>query len=309
VETTIAAAKRQTVSLVLGSGGARGLTHIGIIRWLEENGFAIQSIAGCSIGALIGGVYAAGKLAETEQWLRAVTKLDILALMDLSWQKSGVLRGDKLIGMLADLIGGKSIEELPISYTAVATDISAHKEVWIRRGDLFSAIRASISIPILFTPFRYKDMDLVDGGLLNPVPIAPTFGDGTDLTIAVNLGGAPCLPVPPRRPATVPVRPAAALHEKISLFIDRLQPATRKTSEHDWGAYQILLRSFDTMQSAIARHQLAAYPPDVVIEMPNNICQTLEFDRAAEMIDLGYRRAQECLANHVAGPPSSANAV
>ncbi len=169
----------KTVSLVLGSGGARGLAHIGIIHWLEENDYKIQSIAGSSIGALIGGIYAAGKLDEYEQWVRSITKVDIVTLLDLSWEKSGLVRGDKVINTLINLVGDRLIENLPISYTAIATDIKGQKEIWIKSGRLFDAIRASISIPLLFTPFKYKGVVLVDGGVLNPVPIAPTCGDET----------------------------------------------------------------------------------------------------------------------------------
>jgi len=180
---------KKTVSLVLGSGGARGLAHIGVIHWIEENGFRIESISGCSMGALIGGIYAAGKLDDFENWVRAITKIDIVTLLDLSWKKSGLVKGDKIINTLTELVGDVLIEDLPIKYTAVAADILNEKEVWMNSGRLFDAIRASISLPLFFTPFRYKNIDLIDGGVLNPVPIAPTFSDVTDLTIAVNLGG------------------------------------------------------------------------------------------------------------------------
>ncbi len=179
----------KTVSLVLGSGGARGLAHIGVIHWLEENNYKICSIAGSSMGALIGGIYAAGKLDEYEQWVRAITKVDIVTLLDLSWEKSGLVKGDKIINTLIHLVGEQLIEDLPIQYTAVATDFKGEKEIWIKSGRLFDAIRASMSIPLLFTPFKYRGVDLIDGGVLNPVPVAPTIGDETDMTIAVNLGG------------------------------------------------------------------------------------------------------------------------
>ena len=124
----------KTVSLVLGSGGARGLAHIGIIKWLEENNYKIQSISGCSMGALVGGIYAAGKLDEYEHWARAITDIDIIRLMDLSWSKSGILKGDKVINTLIELVGDQDIETLPIKYTAVAADIVNEKEVWINKG-------------------------------------------------------------------------------------------------------------------------------------------------------------------------------
>ena len=143
----------KTVSLVLGSGGARGLAHIGVIHWLEENNYEIRSIVGCSIGAVIGGIYAAGKLDVYEQWVRSVTKVDIVTLLDLSWEKSGLVRGDKLINTLIKLVGEQLIEDLPFAYTAVATDIKGQKEIWIKSGSLFDAMRASFAIPLLFTPF------------------------------------------------------------------------------------------------------------------------------------------------------------
>jgi NTE family protein len=138
---------RTTVSLVLGSGGARGLAHIGVIHELEARGFEIASISGCSIGALIGGVYAAGKLDEFERWVRAVTKMNMVNLLDLSWARHGLVKGDRIISTLVELVGDMTIEELPIPFTAVAADIKNEKEVWLNSGRLFDAIRASISLP------------------------------------------------------------------------------------------------------------------------------------------------------------------
>ncbi len=168
-------AKKKAVSLVLGSGGARGLAHIGVIHWLEENNYDIRSISGCSMGALIGGIHACGKLDVYEEWVRAISKLDIVRLLDISWGKQGLVEGERIITALKDLVGDRRIEELPIAYTAVASDIKREKEVWLKRGSLFDAIRASISLPLFFTPFEMHGMKLLDGGILNPVPIAPTF--------------------------------------------------------------------------------------------------------------------------------------
>jgi NTE family protein len=286
---------KKTVSLVLGSGGARGLAHIGVIHWLEENDYKIRSIVGCSMGALVGGIYAAGKLDQYEQWVRAVTKVDIVTLLDISWDKSGLVKGDKIINTLISLVGARSIEDLPIPFTAVATDLKAQREVWIQSGNLFDAIRSSISIPFLFTPFKYKGVDLVDGGILNPVPIAPTFGDETEMTIAVNLNG----PVDDSLNAGVDrylqAPPQAPLHAKINRFIDRLLPAAPVIGQRDWGMYDIAMQAFESMQMSIARQKLAAYPPDKLIEIPRNACRMLEFDRAAELIELGRLKAKEHL--------------
>ena len=285
-----------SVSLVLGSGGARGLAHIGIIHWLEENGFKIHSISGCSIGALIGGVYAAGQLDKFEQWVCAITKFEIVSLLDISWKTSGLVRGDRIISTLVDLLGDQLIEDLPVSYTAIAADIKGEKEVWIQSGKLFDAIRASISLPLFFTPFNRNGVDLIDGGVLNPVPIAPTFGDGTDVTIAVNLGGAVDAKEEPGDTKPAPAQHALLIQEKIEHFIRRFQQADTNGSDRDWAAYDIANLAFDAMQSTIARQKLAAYPPDCIIEIARNACGTLEFDRAAEMIALGYSRAQEQLS-------------
>jgi len=145
----------KTISLVLGSGGARGLAHIGVIREIEANGFQIAAISGCSIGAMIGGIYAAGKLDEFERWICAVNKMDIVTLLDLSWGRNGLVKGDKIINTLVDLVGDKTIEELSIPFTAVAADIENEKEIWINEGRLFDAIRASISLPMFFTHVFY----------------------------------------------------------------------------------------------------------------------------------------------------------
>lgn len=282
------------ISLVLGSGGARGLAHIGVIRWLEENGYQIKSISGCSMGAVVGGIYAAGKLPEFEQWVCAIKKMDIISLLDISWRKHGLVKGDKIIDTLIDLVGDQKIEELPIPYTAVAADVTGEKEVWLQSGSLFAAIRASISLPMFFTPFAINGVDLIDGGVLNPVPIAPTFSDQTDMTIAVNLGG-PAERLPPKEMKVVEKKPSV-FHDKISRYINKFQSSLTTDTILDLSAYEVANQAFDAMQGTIARQKLAAYPPDHIIEIPRNACGTFEFDRASEMIELGYNSAQESLA-------------
>jgi NTE family protein len=155
-------------------------------------------------------------------------------------------------------------------------------------------MRASFAIPLFFTPFKLEGVDLVDGGVLNPVPIAPTSGDETDLTIAVNLNGLAESPMEPADVIAAPESPSYPIREKINRFIGHLQLSVTSGGSRDWGAYEILNQAFDAMQSAIARQQLSAYPPDAVIEIARNACRTLEFDRAAEMIALGYKKARMC---------------
>ncbi|MCW9047112.1 MAG: patatin-like phospholipase family protein [Gammaproteobacteria bacterium] len=290
----------KSVSLVLGSGGARGLAHIGVIRCLEEHGYEIQSISGCSMGALVGGIYAADKLDEFESWVRAIKKIDIVSLLDISWSKSGLVKGDKIINNLKELVGDIKIDDLETRYTAVAVDLNEEKEVWINSGRLFNAIRASISLPMFFTPHQYKGACLIDGGVLNPVPIAPTFSDNTDITIAVNLGGKLIVDNKKRNIIYKKDEVTNGISEKISSYIDQLKEKINLATSIvepaiDWDAYDIANQAFDAMQSTIARQKLAAYPPDLIIEIARNACATLEFDRADEMIELGYEKTEHCL--------------
>lgn len=284
----------KTVSLVLGSGGARGLAHIGVIHWLEEHNYKISSISGCSIGALVGGIYAAGKLEEFEHWVRAVTKIDMFNLLDLSWQSSGLVKGDKIINTLTTLVGNVQIDNLPLKYTAVATDIKNEKEVWMSSGSLFNAIRASISLPLFFTPYNHFGVELIDGGVLNPVPIAPTFSDDTDLILAVDLGGSINHAVSTqRKKVDVNSDENSIFSQKINAFIDNFTKGAINSKSDKLGAYDVANQAFDAMQSTISRQKLAAYPPDVIIEVARNACGTLEFDRADEMINLGYNLCAE----------------
>lgn len=283
-----------TVSLVLGSGGARGLAHIGVIEWLTGNGYVIRSIAGSSMGALVGGIYAAGKLEVYAEWVAALERMDVVRLLDPSFGRAGLFRGERIISVLRELIGDCLIDELPVSYTAVATDLATGKEVWLREGKLFDAIRASISFPLIFTPFNHRGRQLLDGGLVNPIPIAPTLNDTTDLTIAVNLSG----PEEARAPSHVAPRnrKGAAYRRRILDFIESLSPA-RPPDAPSVGFAEIILASIETMQSTIARLKLAAYSPDVTIHVPRNACLFHEFWRAEELIALGRERTARAFAN------------
>lgn len=284
----------QTVSLVLGSGGARGLAHIGVIQWLEENGYQIKSISGCSAGALIGGIYAVGKLDEFTHWMSAIDKISMARLLDISWQSSGLFKGDKIINQLVELIGDTKIEQLSIPYTAVAANVADEKEVWLNSGSLFDAIRASISLPLFFTPFEINGELLVDGGVLNPVPIAPTFGDKTDLTLAVNLGGE--LMSHPLELKQSHDNVDSSFQRKISGYLDKIQDSLMESTNINLDAFDIANQAFDAMQSSIARQKLAAYPPDMSINIPQNLCGTFDFDLSEQLIQYGYNAAKEAFA-------------
>ncbi len=284
--------KNKTVSLVLGSGGARGLAHIGVIRWLTEQGYDIRSISGSSMGALIGGIYAAGKLDVYTEWVEALRRMDVLQLLDFAFSRSGIFSGDRIIHKLKDILGDIRIEDLPVSFTAVATDLDMGREVWLNSGSLFAAIRASMAIPSVFTPVKYEGRLLVDGGVLNPVPIAPTLTDMTDMTIAVSLSG--------KEEAILQEEPKAepggnrekGRRDAILQFIESVQErfVTEDASE-EANIFDVMSRSIESMTNTIARFKLAAYNPDILIEIPVNACGLFEFHRAKEMIDFGYKRA------------------
>lgn len=285
----------KTVSLVLGAGGARGLAHIGVIQWLTESGYRISSIAGSSMGALVGGIYAAGKLEAYAEWTLALERMEVLRLLDPAFGRAGLFKGERVIAQLRNLIGDADIEDLPVSFTAVAMELESGREVWLREGKLFDAIRASIAIPLLLTPAELDGRMLVDGGLVNPVPIAPTLNDRTDLIIAVNVGGRV-----ENRP--VPVSSAAIPDEndyrqRIHAFIESLNPLKDATVAAP-GMIDVALRSMEAMENTIARLKLAAYSPDVTIEIPRNACRIHEFWRAEEMIALGREKTAKAFGGN-----------
>ncbi|MBH3425029.1 MULTISPECIES: patatin-like phospholipase family protein [Pseudomonas] len=177
---------KKRVALVLGSGGARGYAHIGVIEEIEKRGYDIACIAGCSMGAVVGGIYAAGKLKDYRNWIESLDYLDVLRLVDVSF-RLGAIRGEKVFGQIRKIVGEINIEDLRIPYTAVATDLTNQQEIWFQEGCLHQAMRASAAIPSLFTPVMQGNRMLVDGGLLNPLPIVPVVSSHCDLIIAVNL--------------------------------------------------------------------------------------------------------------------------
>jgi len=282
-----------TVSLVLGGGGARGLAHIGVIQWLTENGYDIRSIAGSSMGALVGGIYAAGKLQVYADWVSALERMQVVRLLDLAFGRAGLFKGDRIVGVLRELIGDFAIEDLPISFTAVATDLGSGEEVWLREGKLFDAIHASIATPLIFTPFEHGGKKLLDGSLVNPVPIAPTLNDTTELTVAVNLSGPSELRTSP--PPSAPVPDRKVYRRRIRAFIEGLHPS-RVPAAPTHGVFDIALASMDAMQNTIARLRLAAYSPDVMVDIPRNACGFHEFWRAEELIAIGRERTAQAFA-------------
>ena len=294
-----------TVSLVLGSGGARGYAHIGVIEELLARGYTIGAVAGCSMGALIGGLYAAGALDDYKQWVNTLNYLDIVRLLDLSFRTPGAIGGDRIFDVIEGMVGATNIEELTIPYTAVATDLDSAKEIWFQSGPLLQAMRASVAIPSLFAPVNYNGRTLVDGGLLNPLPIAPMVAHHCDLIIAVDLN----VDIPPSQ-LSCPVPPAASRQDRvfqrwINLLRNRTSRYTRDSSKAGEkavksGMIDIFNQSLEVMQESLARYKTAGYPPDLLVPISRNQCRFYEFNRAEEMISIG-RLATERSLNEYEG--------
>ncbi len=295
----------KSIRLVLGSGGARGLAHIGAIREIEARGYEIKSVIGCSVGAMVGGCYCAGKLDELEEWVCSLSEWDVVRFLDFSlFTKNGIMKGDLLTDSLRDLVGDQTIEDLPISFAAVATNLNDHKEVWLNRGNLLDAIRASTAIPGLMTPKEIDGKTLVDGGLLNPLPGAPTYLDGTQFTIAVNLAGPdvdnPFGPNPPEPKENSIDGYRKSIDDFLRSVQEKLglESKKKKHEKEELGVTGVMLEAFDAMQKTVARYRLAAYPPDILIQVPNNVCRTLEVYKARRLIYAGRHWAREAFEHH-----------
>lgn len=310
--------QQTTVALVLGSGGARGYAHIGAIQVLEERGFDIVAVAGSSMGALVGGLHAAGKLEEYTDWVTGLTQLDVVRLLDVSLSAPGAIRAGKVVARVRDLLDGARIEELPIPYTAVATDLAARREVWFQEGPVDVAIRASIAIPGVITPVMLNGRLLADGGILNPVPIAPTTAVHADATVAISLAGeasrpglgSPELDTADARPVDEWIdrfrRSASSLLDRevvrsvVARFGGGQQDDGPDAQDEPPGEgdpfdplpaglskFDMMSQALDAMQSVLARYRMAGYPPDVLVAVPKDACRSLDFHRAPELIELG----------------------
>jgi NTE family protein len=291
----------QRVALVLGSGGARGYAHIGAIAEIESRGHEVVAVAGSSMGALVGGLYAAGVLDDYTEWVRNLKQREILRLLDPKWSAGGAIAANRIFAEVEDLIGEQLIEDLPMAFTAVATDLRARREVWFQRGPLLSAVRASIAIPGVITPVVMNGRLLADGGLMNPVPIEPTAAAAADLTIAISLQGdrsAREQSSPAREPATPTWR--EELVDRVRRTVGREReletPAPMEAVEPDpLRISDVVGLSLDAMQGLVARYRMAGLPPDVLVTVPVSAARSLDFHRVTEMIDLGQRLTAEAL--------------
>ena len=285
------------IGLALGSGGAKGLTYIGVIEELERRGFDIVAVSGSSMGALIGGIHAAGKLDVYRDWVSSLERMDVLKLVDWTLSGGGLIKGERIIGTLRELIGEVEIEDLSMDFTAVATDIDHRREIWLSRGPLFDAIRASIAIPSVFRPHTVRGRRLVDGGLLNPLPVAPLLGSAWDYMIAVGVNGPVAVHQEPEPEDQVE---GNGYSQRLLGFLGKLVPgngnnSNKTPSVHNASVLDLLSQSLDLMQSNMSQMRLAAFQPDLLIEMPANVAAVYEFHRARELIEIGRTHTSEVL--------------
>ncbi|MBN1252636.1 MAG: patatin-like phospholipase family protein [Bacteroidales bacterium] len=294
------------VSLVLSSGSARGMAHIGVIEALEENGFEIKEIAGCSIGALIGGVYAAGKLQYLKEWLCNLHKIDVFKLMDFSFGSQGFIKGNKVFNEVNKFIKDINIEDLKIPFSAVAVDINKQEEYIFRNGNLQNAIRASVAIPNVIQPFKYNNSFFVDGGVLNPLPINLLNHNNKNLLVVVDLNS---LNIIGEKIQIINKTPAQEKKEQKSILKsiefkerwDKIFPNNKKEKEKETeklGYLTILNRSFDMMQNKISKQAINEFKPDILIEISKSACNTFDFYKADEMIALGKSTCNKVLAEY-----------
>ena len=294
-------------ALVLASGGSRGLAHIGAIEVLEERGFHITSVSGASMGALVGGIYAAGGLEAFKEWMKTVDRMKVFNLMDFTIGNGGFVKGEKVIDELKSIIPDRMIEDLPIPFTAVATDILHRKEVVFDRGSLYDAIRSSISLPSVFTPNRIGDMLLIDGGVVNPVPVNRVQRTAGDILVAVDLNG----PFEEKEEDDEPERRKGRMRQRLEQIVDTVMDKVRKEEvdrelragrdeekEEDdsgMGIVSILNQSSGMMIQTNADLTLKLYPPDVLVRIAKNAYSTMEFYKYDEIVALGRQKMEAAL--------------
>ena len=269
------------VSLVLSSGGARGIAHIGIIEELEKRGYEICSISGTSMGSLIGGIYASGNFEIFKKWLYSLTTVEILKLFDFTLSKNGLVKGDKIFKEFRKFIPDKNIEELPIPFVAVSTDIINNKEVVFESGSLFQAIRASISIPTFFKPLISGNTVLVDGGLLNPTPVNRVKRFDDDLLFVVN--------VEAQKNKTSSEYKSLEKEEQQTTKLNQILPI--KQSDQ-LGYLQILNKTIGIMLNQISELTIEKYNPDMLITIDRERFGTYDFHRYSEIVEAGQEIAK-----------------
>jgi NTE family protein len=275
--------KSKQVALVLSSGGARGLAHIGVIDALLERGYTIHSVAGTSMGAVVGGMYACGKLEDFRKFITSLSRLDVYRLMDIAISKKGLIKGERVFSEMKNFVGEIRIEDLPLPFAAVSADLINHTEVVFKEGDLLSALRASSAIPSILLPVSLNEALLVDGGIVDPLPIEQVKRAPGDLLVAANVNA-------PRKEIPVEIE-TDSTYQKFRQQISQRWPGLIGESQKKpivGGMMDIMSSSFELMQHQLTQTTLHYHSPDVLVNLPVNLADTFDFHRAAEIIQIGY---------------------
>jgi len=317
------------IALALGSGAARGWAHIGVMKALDEMGIKVSVIGGTSIGSLVGAGYASGRLTELEEWVRGMGRWQVFNLLDFGLSSGGIVVGEKVFNHAREQFGAINIEDLPITFGAVATDLYTGREIWLRKGDVYDAARASCSMPGLLAPARYDDRWLVDGALVNPVPISITRALGADLVIGVHLNSQLNSRAPGKKPRNIS---PASEEERAALdvqnedmqkeadaqrddsgffkhflsqsqsYIDQVKDKFSGPEHKAPGMFGVMAGAIDIMQERITKARMAGDPADVLIQPKLGHIGILEFERGAEAIEIGYdttMRMQEMIETEI----------
>jgi len=294
----------QKVSLVLSSGGCRGIAHIGVIEELLNDGYDITSISGSSIGSLIGGIYASGNIERFKEWVCQLDEVDVFDLMDFTFTGQGFIKAERFFRNLEEFIGCKTFEELKIPLAVVATDLTHREEVVFDKGNLLLAIRASVAIPSIVTPVFYKDMILVDGGVVSPIPTDCIKRSEGDVLVVVDVNAN----LPYEKPnfnSLAPRQKNFSVKRKVFEFVKNnfnLTGNEKTENEGKPGYLSVIDKTFDIMQDRICRLTIVQEKPGIKVEISRHAATTFEFYRAQELIEAGksaYRKAKENLTQKI----------
>lgn len=277
---------KQAISLVLSSGGARGIAHIGVIEELEREGFEIKSIAGTSMGALVGGIYATGKLNEFKEWMYTLNKIDVFKLIDFTFSSQGLIKGDRVFTKMRTFIPEKNIEEMKIFFVAIATDIINEKEVVFTSGSSYDAIRASIALPTVFTPVKYNNTLLVDGGVLNPIPINHVKRTKGDILIVANVNAH--IPIDESVKLLTKQKKEQKIYmEKIQEFKKKIDGLISDKNKLNLGYFNLMTSTTSAMLHQISSMILEKYNPDILINISKDACSVFDFYKAKQLVENG----------------------
>jgi NTE family protein len=285
---------KQKVSLVLSGGGARGIAHIGVIEELEKQGYEICSIAGTSMGSVVGGVYALGKLETFKKWMLTLDKIKVFNLVDFTFNSQGLVKGDKVLNKMKEFISDGNIEDLRIPYAAIAVDLLNKREVVFTKGSIYDAIRASISIPSILTPVAKNNTLLVDGGVLNNIPVNHVKRIPNDLLIAVDVNAD--VPVLKLKSSKKELQEKQTIYqEKLHSFQKQLKKILPGNNDDELGYLDLVNRTISLMTYTIAQTSLEKYPPDMLINISKQSAGTWDFFMAEELVEIGRLATKESL--------------